>query len=88
MLLVFLKTENSVFGFVLKQFTSLLETKPLGGLSYYCDTKRLQMPAKDPLALVWLFAHLSRLSGFSQTGMWDRNFSRVTLSLIDFLRLL
>lgn len=77
MLLVILKSENSVFSVVLKQYTSLLETPGQGCVQSFSDTKRLKIPSKDPLAILWLFVHLSRLSGFSQTGNWDRNFSRV-----------
>lgn len=77
MLLVILKSENSVFSVVLKQYTSLLETPGQGCVQSFSDTKRLKIPSKDPLAILWLFVHLSRLSGFSQTGNWDRNFSRM-----------
>ncbi|XP_046635826.1 protein MMS22-like [Daphnia pulicaria] len=78
MLLVILKSENSVYNFILKQYTNLLENpSPAGFFQNFSDTKRLKMPSKDPLALAWLFTHLSRLGGFSQIGNWDRNFSRI-----------
>lgn len=77
MLLVILKSENSVFNFIIKQYTSLLETPGAGVVQSFSDTRRLKIPCKDPLAVLWLFVHLSRLSGFSQTGSWDKNFSRV-----------
>jgi hypothetical protein len=86
MLLVILKNENSVFNFVLKQYSNLLENpSPAGFLQNFSDTKRLKMPSKDPLALLWLFTHLSRLGGYSQLGHWDKNFSRVRLYYLNTL---
>lgn len=82
MLLGFMKNENSAFNSVFKQFTDL-HGNPTSVVSQnFCETKKIKMSSKDPLAIVWLFAHLSRLSGFSQTGTWDRNFSRVCIIII------
>lgn len=75
------KTESSgtVFSFILKRFNTLQESGP-SPCSTFAETKRLQMPSKDPLALVWLFSNLAKLSGFSLTGQWDMDYTRVQSS--------
>lgn len=72
-----LKNDNSALCFVLKQFSASFDNQNTQILPNFSDTRQTKMPSKDPLALVWLFTHLARLSGFSQTGYWDKNYSRV-----------
>lgn len=72
------KTEPSgVFLFILKRFQSLQEAPLLTFCPTFLETRKLQLPSKDPLALVWLLVHLAKLSGFSLTGVWDKDYSRV-----------
>jgi len=83
MVLVMLKPiESSVFNYIMKQFQNL----QIGPDPIFCqtfnETKRLKLPSKDPSAVLWLFVHLSKLSGYNQTGTWDANFSRVFILII------
>ena len=46
---------------------------------------RIKLPAdaSDPLSLVWIYAHVAKLSGYNSTGCWDADFSRVIIH--DFI---
>lgn len=78
MLLTMLKSSDaSVFALIQRTFQNASTSS---NNSYYHtlkDMKAVQLPTKDPLAVVWLITHLAKLSGYNTTGVWDKNFQRV-----------
>ena len=81
------KSDHSLFTFVVQRYSTLTESTSTRShpTASFAETKKLKILSKDPLALVWLLVHLSRLGGFNQTGTWDKKFSRVFL-LFEFFK--
>ena len=79
MLQMMMKTKSSFHSFILQRYQSMIENTTLTFCQDLKEAKRLQLSSKDPLTLLWICTHISKLSGFNLSGTWDSNFSRVSI---------